>query len=634
MVDAKSKLLAQNAGTRAALATALALSATDRVIGSQHMGLVLTNAATAGTQYGVTSRLLGNTNGAITRLKLVGRNGSFVLNGAAEAAAPFAAIEAAAIETASAANYPLTMRGARTWVADANAALYETDALGIQFPANTSFFVRTHRRVPHAPTPTAALSAGGVLPSGTARYYKITVIDNGLESYPSSEVTATPASTTLSVTLSWTAPLQGDKIRIYAGATGAETFLDEIPATATSYIDNGYRAAVGGATCPTANYTYQYSNYVLQTGESCNYNNQMQDLTQSTGALSVSATSAPIYGINVRPALLVGDDFATPSVVGIGDSIMSHVGVFQNQGYVGNPFYAANWFNKALIAAKINCLNAGMPTDQIAFLMGSVHNARARLSALRYARHVVSEYGTNDVYTGGAAWTAVAANQIALATMLVAGGHKFWLTTLLPRTTSAGGGFLTIADQTTSGTYESVRQNYNTWVRNGCQMNGATPVLTGGTPSPYVSGFFELAGAVEVNASGVLTLNGGYWNTPSAATITGTFTTGSTTTALNTTGLTIHQNDGKTLKVTSGAAAGQCALIQQNTSATAVTCYASAAQSETGVTVFAGLSIAPASGDAYQIWDVPTVDGVHPSLSGHATIAAAFQTWASANLTV
>jgi hypothetical protein len=81
---------------------------------------------------------------------------------------------------------------------------------------------------------------------------------------------------------------------------------------------------------------------------------------------------------------------------------------------------------------------------------------------------------------------------------------------------------------------ESTRQTYNTWVRAGCplsytgtaaqvaQWNAAnyTPVAPGtngaivaGQPGHPLYSTFDPASQVEYNSSGVLTLNGGYWQT-------------------------------------------------------------------------------------------------------------------------
>jgi hypothetical protein len=78
---------------------------------------------------------------------------------------------------------------------------------------------------------------------------------------------------------------------------------------------------------------------------------------------------------------------------------------------------------------------------------------------------------------------------------------------------------------------EAVREGYNTWVRAGCPVTvsgtaaqiaswaGVYTPVTAGTAGAIVAGqaghplagVFDPAGAIEVNASGVLTLNGGYW---------------------------------------------------------------------------------------------------------------------------
>ena len=172
------------------------------------------------------------------------------------------------------------------------------------------------------------------------------------------------------------------------------------------------------------------------------------------------------------------------------------------------------------------------------------------------------------------------------------------------------------ANQTPLGT-ESVRVNFNTWERNGFQVSGGSPVLTGGMSSPYIYGLLDIAAPVEVNSSNVLTANGGHWQTY-AASFTGQVLTGTPTltafaasgsafpvpSATNN-GLSVYQ-----IVMTSGAASGQTATIQTNT-ATGLTLYANGSTALTSYPLV-GLTTIPAAGDTFSVFPTPAPDGVHP----------------------
>jgi hypothetical protein len=78
---------------------------------------------------------------------------------------------------------------------------------------------------------------------------------------------------------------------------------------------------------------------------------------------------------------------------------------------------------------------------------------------------------------------------------------------------------------------EAVRAGYNTWVRAGCPVTvsgtaaqiaswagvytpvspGTTGAIVAGQAGHPLAGVFDPAGAIEINAAGTPTLNGGYW---------------------------------------------------------------------------------------------------------------------------
>jgi hypothetical protein len=103
-------------------------------------------------------------------------------------------------------------------------------------------------------TSASASSNGGSLPAGTY-YYEITGTSAYGETLPSNELSATTTGASGSVTLKWPA-LSGavTAYKIYrATASGKETLLTSVGATATSYTDTG--SATPGTTTPPASNT-------------------------------------------------------------------------------------------------------------------------------------------------------------------------------------------------------------------------------------------------------------------------------------------------------------------------------------------------------------------------------------------
>jgi hypothetical protein len=82
---------------------------------------------------------------------------------------------------------------------------------------------------------------------------------------------------------------------------------------------------------------------------------------------------------------------------------------------------------------------------------------------------------------------------------LFASTKPFDITTIIPDTTSTDS-FATVANQSTVPVREPIRTAYNAWVR------------AGGIAG--VRNTYDLASAIEVNSSGVLTTDGGFWPAP------------------------------------------------------------------------------------------------------------------------
>ena len=196
---------------------------------------------------------------------------------------------------------------------------------------------------------------------------------------------------------------------------------------------------------------------------------------------------------------------------------------------------------------------------------------------------------------------------------------------------------------------EADRKLCNSWIRNGCQVDGSgNPVQSGGTSSPYIdaANFFDAASFVEVNASNVLTLNGGYWMVPTTQDQTGLVVSSATydgsvsgnnatsgaagtitiTTAPWTAGnLSQPGQGGKVIRMTGGSQAGKVAVISLN-STNVIALYSPTLSGYTGApgAPVNPFTAAPAPGDTFEIWKVVSADGIHPPEYGQGLIATGF----------
>jgi hypothetical protein len=144
--------------------------------------------------------------------------------------------------------------------------------------------------------------------------------------------------------------------------------------------------------------------------------------------------------------------------------------------------------------------------DTLAYICAATAGDRAsfaktnyvkRLTLASYCSNIISGYGRNDIYNGSNLATTQADHLAFRA--LFASTKPFDITTVIPDTTSTDS-FATVANQSTVPVREPVRTAYNAWVRAG-GISG-------------VRNTYDLASAIEVNSSGVLTTDGGFWPAP------------------------------------------------------------------------------------------------------------------------
>lgn len=218
------------------------------------------------------------------------------------------------------------------------------------------------------------------------------------------------------------------------------------------------------------------------------------------------------------------------------------------------------------------------------------------------ATTAVVEYGVNDL---AGTLAAMKANALIVAGWFTSRGVKIIWTTITPRTTSTDN-WKTANNQTVTAN-EATRTGFNDWLRDATATGFVSQA--GGNAAVW-----DAAALIEVNASNVLTLDGGFWQAAiSASDATGT-STAATSASITNSGLSLTQDQyrGYCLSLTSGAGSGQTQAILGNTA--------------TVISLAASFSPAPSGGDTYLIFRPQTIDGTHPSSTGHQTIANGLNT--------
>ncbi|MES2225156.1 MAG: hypothetical protein V4478_04195 [Patescibacteria group bacterium] len=516
-----------------------------------------------------------------------------------------------------------------------------SDIIGQSIPANTDFWLRIYKRCSAPPTsPAVSLVAGGSLTVAQAYYYFITTIDQvgAIESGPTQAqtVTVTPTSGNQSARLTWTNNSYAAGVKVYRGTTNTiansqllATLLDPVT---VSYVDTGAVTPIA-VNPPQVQVMYQYQalNYSTDSAAASG--------TDKTGDNSSLATSGPTNLFHMAtPHLILANDRKTPSVMCLGDSIGFGAGISKT---TAGPLSIelSGWFNKGIDTSNtVHRANFSISSSTIAqfVLTGSTKWSTNRYDVMKYADYVVSNLAINDLNIG-TTWQQLALYHIQLAQGLYRMGKRYVITTCTPETSSTNC-FITTANQTKNA-IEAVRLNYNLWIRNGMQVDGSgTPVLSGGTRTPYIYSYCDLAISVEVDASNNPSTTGGYWKIPSSPLLTGQVLTGTPSlTSLTVAGtpytassMTVQGLQTYVITMTSGAASGQSAVISSNT-ANVFTLFANGDTTYTGAAI-TGLTTIPSVGDTFSIYQTYVCDGLHPSVLGHAAMAAVFDTFVTGTL--
>ncbi len=233
---------------------------------------------------------------------------------------------------------------------------------------------------------------------------------------------------------------------------------------------------------------------------------------------------------------------------------------------------------------------------------------RTRTGLVQLCNNVISNLGNNDKGLGVAAFKA---NLLKAVRRHCPMGIK-WHQMTLPPSTNSSNAWSTVAGQTRLGN-EAIRTEINDWLRD-----------LGPTGFRQQSGLFDLTGVIEtcerieVNAAGVLTLNGGYVIVPPARpSITGTITGVNSKYEFidsSKNGWVANLYKGYSIRFTSGAARFDAGGV--NTAAGVV--FYTLANGTMNCDVAWGP--APSIGDAYEITYLGAIDAAHDSTWTHVEI--------------
>ena len=321
------------------------------------------------------------------------------------------------------------------------------------------------------------------------------------------------------------------------------------------------------------------------------------DATKS-GAISGSTTSA------FQPTVIMGySNKPTPSVYGLIDSIVQGTGLIK-------PGHT--WMNYACIVAGFPYCNAGIGSYQFNNYI-TTKNSQYRRRNYPHFSHIGDNGSINDI-NASVSLATMKSNKLAEWKRWYRAGKGILVFPILPCTTSTTG-WMDVAGQTVRAN-EATRVGYNAWVRDTSASGAKAQFLAANPTAPYNTlTVIDICVPVEVNASNVLTQDGGFWLAPTT-TVTGTLTGYSGSTATDSTqsrtpsvaGAVCNGDSGFALFLSSGTGAGQTGQVSSNTA--------------TAWTLTAAYGTPPVSGTGYVLGANRTIDGTHPNDPCHVAIGA------------
>jgi lysophospholipase L1-like esterase len=267
----------------------------------------------------------------------------------------------------------------------------------------------------------------------------------------------------------------------------------------------------------------------------------------------------------------------------VGDSIIDGTG--DTMRLLGNTGFAAI----ALFNAKIGSTKISTPGETAQNFLTKLP---CRAPLIKNHTAVICDYGINDI-NGGVTLANLQSYLLSIWRYFATRGLAVYQTTITPKTTSTDL-YMTTANQTVSAN-ESVRLAINSWLRD-TSPNGAV-AQSGGS----LARVLDTAAAVETN---------GKWNVYATPIYSGTVSSAGTNYIVdNSLAIGLRQLDNAAvIKITGGTGAGQTATVWWNDGVHTI--Y-----------VNSNWTTTPDSTSTYQIYNVSTYDGTHPTSYGHKLIA-------------
>lgn len=328
--------------------------------------------------------------------------------------------------------------------------------------------------------------------------------------------------------------------------------------------------------------------------------NNGADTSQSTGSMSTGGV--PLFG----PLAIIGIPSSPDARAGfiVGDSIPAGAGEVNGGDADGN----FGWAERAL-SDKMGW--ATCTRSNYTFAYHAVSSRRSLAYGSAYATTSLCTLGINDV-RAGVSLAVLQANALSLWTKLASSGAAVIQSTLTPNTSSTDGWTTTAGQTVVDGSQNTVRVNFNNWLRAGAPIVAGVAVAVG-TSGALLAGqsghplytYWDIADYFETSRD-----SGIYKVDPVARAVTdGAITTGTTTFTSATASFT-SADVGTSIYIPGAGAAG-AALVTQIRSLTNSTTVTLANAASTTV-----------SGAAVKMGGI-TADGLHPATKGHAGCAVA-----------
>ena len=360
------------------------------------------------------------------------------------------------------------------------------------------------------------------LPANTEFWYRTTV--RGAGTWPSSYLTQY-------VSGSGYGP-QGDSYLGYiSGASNTSPIVMNIPTGAWDHQfqtgDQALIAGVGGNTAANGVWTItRISNNSFSLNGSTGNGAYTSGGTYAGSDLSLY-NSAPMAGSGgayvYGPRLVLGKPAygatGTAFVAICSDSIGAGSGDTGNGsgGWIVRGLGSAGQFNYTTVPV-IHIGVKGTTGTYFANSTGNLYtNSLRRRRQAFGAPYFFLSYGTNDLFGSLRTVAQLQSDNLSIASGAARKGSKVIVSTLVPRTTSTDA-WATAGNQAVLA-QESSRLAYNAWLRAGAPIDGSGNAVAVGTAGAILAGqsghpFWKTIDPcqyVEVNASNVLTQDGGRW---------------------------------------------------------------------------------------------------------------------------